>query len=217
MRNKKIIDDYHVNNNGCVCGVNNNGGGNDVSKDNNDYGKDNGSCKNNSTLCKFDDCDGDKDSEDNGNKYSALLKCLQQNHASYKDIKMQEESVQPVYVGALETTLDNNDDSTDPKVEELVSDKHFTFAPRKDDAILRMSKGNKLSICEWKYKRACNTINSMLQIHSLEYIKLRYNQYTWSNRHDKSGCEEHKMFKVLYQKYMRNKKIIDVYHANNYG
>ena len=119
MRNKKIIDDYHVNNNGCVCGVNNNGGGNDVSEDNNDYGKDNGSCKNNST--------------------------------------------------------------------------------------------------EWKYKRACNTINTMLQIHSLEYIKLRYNQYTWSNRHDKSGCEEHKMFKVLYQKYMRNKKIIDAYHANNYG
>ena len=79
-----------------------------------------------------------------------------------------------------------------------------------------MSKVNKLRICERKYKRACNTINTMLQIHSLEYIKLRYNQYTWSNRHDKSGCEEHKMFKVLYQKYMRNKKIIDVYHANNY-
>ena len=68
------------------------------------------------------------------NKYSALLKWLQQNHASYKDIEIEEDSsvVQPVNLGGLETTLDNDDDSSDPKVEELVSDNHFTFAPRDD-------------------------------------------------------------------------------------
>ena len=78
--------------------------------------------------------------------------------------------------------------------------------PKQDDAKF---------VSEQSYTYARKTINTMLQIHSLEYIKLRYNQFTWSNRHDKSGCAEHKIFRQLYQKYMRNKKIIDAYHVNN--
>ena len=116
----------------------------------------------------------------------------------------------------------------------------------KDDDKLRISKqktkqnrmnsdynGDRRSICNMrpnkqklkqkherlkqKYNNALFTLNSILQVHSIDYIKLRYNQFIWSQRHDKnnkSSCED-KIFRRLYQKYMRNKKIIDDYRLNN--
>ena len=221
---------YDGKDNNGVCGVNNNGGSSDDSNDKNGYDKDDGSCD--------DECDGDKDSEDKGNNDYGY-----HNENDSSDVGGVNNNGGGIDVSNDKIDYYKEDVLCKYNSSSCKDDASCSNDSCKDEVKLRMSKGNKLSsserkykyssnrintmlqlqtpkvkklhISEQRYKYACDTIKTMLQIHSLEYIKLRYNQFAWSRKHDKSGCEEHKIFRLLYQKYMRNKKIIDDYHLNN--